>query len=403
MVKQLDMNKTIWHDTPTLVEETLAAYGTWDAVSFLLISHLLRQSDYEAWRSGEAACLQDVMSGNRQRALEMLEAALLHVRSLGLSSSAATWHGWGDHSEKMLRLFYDHDLNTRFAVRFSPATDRPQLDLFMDAPHTILLNRLRKALLNRNPECDALFHRAQSEIAREPALARLNLIRQALSTPPTGDPIAWFVHLSRTIAPAAHEEFSHNHTDIMAPLWRAAAAAMRHMPFDPEHPELHSSQAWLLAHAWEQCLESVVQIPDWFEHPALHERRIAALSSMREHEQTRDAWMLYCWLCPDMAGKALDETDLHSCGLHDLWQQFSQLEVEPGAEDFPALIALRFGADAVQSPLFEHAAHTPGWNHFRQMIELLSSEQHGDVDIERRSALKTSSPWLFRAFMAGRR
>jgi len=402
----LNMDDHIWRDTPALVEETLATYGMWDAVSFLLLSHSLRQSDYETWRMGDAACLQDVITGSKQDALDMLETALRHARSLDLTSAALTWTGWGKQSGKTLRLFYDHQLNAKFQLCFSPRTDRPQLDLFMDAPHTILLNRLRQALLNRSPEYDALLHRAQHEIAEEPALARLGIIRKALLIPSIENPAAWFTHLNETIAPAAREEFSRNHTDIMAPLWRAVAAAMRHISFNPARPDQHSSRALLLARDWEQCLESVAQVPDWFKHPGLHERRIAALSAMREYEAERAAWMLYCWHRPDTAAIALDTAlggaNLHRCGLHGVWQQFSQMETEPDTEDFPALIALRFGANTAQSSIFEQATHTPGWRHYRQITELLSSEQHGDADIERRSDLKAGSPWLFQAFMATR-
>ncbi len=399
----LNMDNHIWRDTPALVEETLATYGMWDAVSFLLLSHRLRQSNYEAWRMGDAACLQDVISGSKQDALEMLEAALLHTRSLDLASAAFTWSGWGKQSGKTLQLFYDHQLNARFQRCFSPRSNRPQLDLFMDAPHTILRNRLRQALLDRSDEYDALLHRAQHEIAEEPALARLNIIRNALLSPRIEDPVAWFIHLNETVAPAAHEEFSHRAIDIMAPLWRALANAMRDTPFNPAHPEQHASHALLLAHDWEDCQAQVLQIPNWHAYPCLHERRIAALASMREHDMEIAGWMVYCWCHPDSASQSLDQADLHGCGLHRLWQQFSQLETAPGVEYFPALIALRCGANTPQSTIFEHAAHTSGWRSYQQLTELLAREQGNGIDISGRSALQKRSPWLFQAFMATRR
>lgn len=396
------MNERIKRNTPALVEQTLANHGAWDAVSFLLISHRLRQNNYEAWRMGEIACLEDAVAGNPQRMVEMLKAALQHAESMRLVSAPVTWNGWGKQSSHALRLFHDDDLNARFQLRLSPKANRPQLDLFMDAPHIILLNRLRQALLNRSPECGALFDRALDEIANEPALARLDAIRAAMATAFIENPVAWLAYLNEVIAPAAHDEFSHRSMDIMAPLWRTAADAMIHIRFDPEQPENHASHAFLLAHAWEQCLASVEQIPNWFEQSNLHERRIAALSAMHEHDAERATWMIYCWCCPDAASAALAKADLHACGLHSLWQQFSQLESEQNIEDFPALIALQNQTGDSHPVIVEHARHTQGWRHYQQITSLLASEQHGDTNIALRSALKTSSPWLFQAFMAAR-
>jgi len=396
------MNERIKRNTPAMVEQTLANYGVWDAVSFLLISHRLRQTGYEAWRTGEVAYLENAVAGNTQRIVEMLEAALLHAASMGLISAPHIWSGWGKQSGKILRLFHDDDLNSKFLVRLSPKADRPQLDLFMDAPHIILLNRLRQALLNRSPECDALFERALDEMANEPALAQLDTIRAAVATQCIENPAAWFTYLNDVIAPASHDEFSQRSMDIMAPLWRDAAEAMAHIPFDSEQPDNHASHAFLLAHAWEQCLISVEHIAGWFEHPSLHDRRITALSAMREHESERDAWMLYCWYCPDSSVTALDRADLHACGLHASWQHFSQLETEQSIEYFPALMALKRRLNNDQTPIFEHARHTNGWQYYQQITDLLASEQHGETDITRRSALKASSPWLFQAYMAAR-
>ncbi len=396
------MNERIKRNTPALVEQTLANHGAWDAVSFLLMSHRLRQTGYEAWRMGEVPCLEDAFAGNTQRIVEMLEAALLHAEGMGLINAPAAWSGWGKQAGQTLRLFHDGDMNARFQIRLSPKADRPQLDLFMDAPHIILLNRLRQALLNRSPECDALFDRALDDIANEPALARLDTIRAAMAMASIENPVAWFAYLNDVIAPAAHDEFSQHSMDIMAQLWRHAADAMAHIPFDPKHPNEHASQAFLLAHAWEQCLTSVEQTADWFEQASLHNRRITALSAMHEHEAERAAWMIYCWCCPDAVVTALNKADLHACGLHTSWQHFSQLETEQSIEYFPALMALKYPSNDDHPPVFELGQHTRGWQYYQQISDLLNSEQHGDTDITRRSALKANNPWLLQAYMAAR-
>lgn len=395
--------KSIKRNTPALVEQTLANHGVWDSVSFLLISHQLCQIKYEAWRMGEVAYLEDVIVGKPQHIIDTLEAALQHATDMGLISAPITWSGWGKQSGQTLHLFRNEKMNIRFQQRLSPAQNRPQLDLFMDAPHIILLNQLRQALLTRSPKWHALFDRGLDEISHEPALARLDVIRVAMTSPSIEQPVAWLAYLKAVIAPAAREEFDQRHIDIMAPLWRRAADALAAIPFDPKQPEQHASQAFLLAHAWQQCLTSLKQVPDWFTQASLHDRRISALSAMREHQAERAAWMMYCWFCPDTATIALDQANLHACGLHALWQHFSELENEQYIGDFPSLIALRKLSIGDQAITLEHAQHTQGFQDYQQVTALLASEQQGETNIALRSALKTSKPWLFQVFMAQQR
>jgi len=394
------MNERIKRNTPALVEQTLANYGAWDAVSFLLISHRLRQTGYESWRMGEVACLEDAVAGNSQRMVEMLEAAFRHAESMQLTTVPNRWSGWGKQSGQTLRLFHDDDLNARFLVRLSPKADRPQLDLFMDAPHTIMLNRLRLALLERDPELDALFDRALDEIANESALARLDTIRAAMITPSIENPVAWFAYLNEAIAPAVMDEFNRRTMDIMAPLWRRAAEGMRDIPFDPEHRTPHASEAWLRAYAWESCLESIESIPGWTGHAALHERRIAALSAMGNHDAVRQGWMAFCWLCPEDAAVALDRVDLHACGLHSLWQSFLRMEPAPPVEDFPAFMQLHDSHTFRQATEWPDLRSNRGWRHCQLTSDLLTHEKNGHTNVELRHSLKKASPWLFQAYMA---
>ncbi|MDQ6972908.1 MAG: hypothetical protein Q9M30_09680 [Mariprofundaceae bacterium] len=393
-------DEKIRRSAPALVEQTLAEHGAWDMVSFLLTCHRLRQADYEAWRMGAVECLEDVITGNRQRIMEMLQSALAHANSMGLVDTLITWHGWGRLAGQTLRLFHDDETNRQFHLLLSPRQDRAQLDLFMDAPHTLLLNRLRRAMQERSPELGKLFDRALDEIPNEPALARLDVIRAAMNRHPMGEPMPWFRYLEEVIAPAAADEFPGSDLDIIAPLWRDVAGAMAQLPFDAQQATIHSSEAWLRAHAWEDCLSSIEQVPHWHVYPCLHERRIAALSCMGDHDSVRRAWMLYCWLCPGAAATALDDADLKSCGLQRLWQQFSQLETAQPADDFPALIALHLRHEEEPDDAFAYACHTPGWHHYRMLCDLLASEKNGMADVKLRRSLKVASPWLFYAFMA---
>ncbi len=394
-------NHRISRTTPTLVEQTLAGHGVWNAVLFLLDTHRLRRSDYEAWRLGDTPCLEDAMIGNRQRILAMLDAARMHAEQMGLATVPMIWTGWGHQAGTPLRLFHDDHANVRFQIQLTPKEDRPQLDLFMDAPKTILLNRLRRALLDRSPERDTLFDDALDEMPNEAALARLDAIRTAMKRRTIDDSPAWFKYLDEVIAPAVMEEFNHQVMDIMAPLWRVSAVTLQDSPFDPELPELHASEAWLRAQAWESCVASVECVPDWHRHACLHERRIIAITAMGSYVEARQAWAAFCWLCPEDAVAALDRADLHICGLHRLWQQFSSAEPAQPVEDFPALMRL-YGMHVFQeSTSLPDMRHNRGWQHDQLLANLLIHEKKGHTNVELRQRLKAASPWLLRAYMAG--
>jgi len=396
------MPQQIARNTPALVDQTVASYGSWDAVVFLLTSHHLQQRAYEAWRMGEVAWLEDAITGNAQAIVRMLELALSYGQSIGLIAAPINWSGWGKHANQRLHLFRDEAVNTKFQLRLSPDGNRRQLDLFMDAPHTVLLNQLRQAMRKRDPQQNTLFDRAFNTIANESALARLDAIRSAMTTENIADPLAWFSHLNETIAPAADDEFAQQSIDIMAPMWRTAADALAQVAFNPLQPDLHASQALLLAHDWQRCLTTTTQIPHWFAYAPLHARRIAALSAMREQQPLRAAWMAYCWHFPDAACIALDQADLHGCGLHGAWQQFSQLEQQPDIADFPALAAILAPSDFYPPTMFVNEKETEGWQHYQQVIALQQQERHSGTNITQRSALKASSPWLLQAYMASR-
>jgi len=396
-MKHKQINRTI----PALVEQTLAEHGVWNAVVFLLSAHRLRQSDYEAWRLGNIVCLEDAIFGNRQRILEMLDTAWRHAEHMGLLTTSMIWTGWGHQEGTPLRLFHDADENTRFQIQLTPKADRPQLDLFMDTPKTILLNRLRRALLERDPECDVLFERALDDMPNEPSLARLDVIRAAMQSHVIENARSRFKYLDEVIAPAVMDEFGSRGMDILAPMWRASAVALQDTPFEPAHPDQHASEAWLRAHAWEQCVEAIESVTDWSRYSALHERRIAAITGMHPHpEDVRHAWAEFCWLCPQDAAKALDTADLHSCGLHRLWQQFSLMEPVQPVDAFPAFMRIYGLHTSRQTTVSHEIQQTRGWQHDELLAGLISQEQKGNSDMGLRRRLKEANPSLLHAYMA---
>ncbi len=386
------------------MEQSVADRGHWDAVTFLLTCRLLRQRDYAAWCSGQITALEAAIDADPRWLDALLTTAMRYAeQQLKLTSIETTWRPWGDTDGDPLRLFHNDAQNQRFQKRLAPRRNRRQLDLFLDTPRTILLNRLRSAVRNRSADYHRLMRRARAELGNAPALTRLEAIHDALENETVADPIRWLERLMRVVIPAAKEEFPTGEYDVASPLWRAAAAAMVDLPFDPAHPEYHASYPLLQARDWEECLAAVDRVADWTAYPPLHHRRITALSAMGDHQAAREGWMLFCWLHPDAAASALATTDLRPDGLHGVWRQFTQLESACGEDaiaisDFPALIALRYPLQT-EPPLFAHAGGTIGWRHYQLLNRLSAAEQRGAPDIALRQSLKQNSPGLLRAFL----
>ena len=402
------MDRGWQQDVPVWVEQTLATSGRWEVVSFLLTAHLLARSDYEAWRLGEYETLDAAMAGrDLQEVAAMVLSALQDVDARPLTATAHRWYGWGACEGRHLRLFADAELEQRCLYCWSPQQDRAQLDLFMDAPRLVLLNRLRQAMVERSAQCEVLFDRAAAEIGDDASVARLEMIYAAMAQREIADPLVWLAYLQQTIVPAIHDEFPHCAADLLAPLWRRSAESLAERPFDPAHPQHHCSALWLQAEAYDAALEAVAAVPQWWRYAALHLCRIAVFQAQHDQQQVRAAWSLFCWVQPDAAGSALESADLHASGLARLWTMAGQLELP--VEDMPALLLLHDSLQALsdlEAMVAGDAALADvvgdGWQHYQMLRALLQSEATGACDVDARAALKAPAPALFRAFMATR-
>jgi hypothetical protein len=395
------MNQSIEFNTPAQVEQTLAAYGCWDVVNFLLTCNILKQEGYEAWRVGEHGCLEDALKVDLQYLFQLLDTAFAHARNLGLDQTSVEWNGWGDMGGKTLRLFHNDKYQQQFLMRLSPKRDRPQLDLFMDTSRNVLLNQIRTALLERSADLDSLFDRAFEEDPNDGELINLDVVRAVMQAQEVGNPIQWQNRLEKTIEPIVRELFPYRADDILAPLWRRMARAVEHLPFEPRFANFHASVAWFRARAWEQTLKSIENSPAWVQYPVLHQRRIAALIAMHEESRVRGACFDICWHCSDHAEETFSSLDLCNCGLDRLWQSFLHLAHEPEAEIFPVWIKLgNAGSLAVQ--FSDSSDETKGRKLFDLATELVISEAEKGEDMELRHQLKEYNPWLLQVYLSSK-
>jgi len=392
------------HDTAAWVDQTLASHGAWDAVCFLLTIGRLSQENYEAWRLGEVETLEDVVSGSPKRIVEMLKLGLMHAKQRGLHVAEKSWQGWGEKVGQNMRLFADDALNAYFSCVYSPAEDRSQLDLFMDAQHVVCFNRIRSALMQRSLQLPALFDDAFERYADDPVLARLEALYVASKDEQAcnhTDVVARFCQLKQEITPLAVEElatFSPQAHDFLSPLWRSIAQSLEHHAFDPSQPDLHASQAWLQAKAYDKAIHAVQDVEHWQRFPTLHLVMIDAFFAAQQIVALRGAWMGLCLHCPRAVALHINAehyaNNLKACGLKHHWDRFKGLEHRPSVEDFPAWLIIQQAEYLTLLSDFTVPDHEAG-QRFLWVKTLLSEHDITASHIQLRRHLKRSSFWLF--------
>ncbi|MDQ6988984.1 MAG: hypothetical protein Q9M19_03805 [Mariprofundaceae bacterium] len=386
-------------EAPSLVEQTLAISGFWDPVQYLLTIGRISQQDYEAWHLGEVSCLEHVFAGSPSRIKSMLDMAMLHAEKRQLQRLPKTWEGWGEHAGQSLRLFEDEDLNQHFSWLFQPLSDRPQLDLFMDAPHIVCLNRLRTALAQQSPHLSTLFADAFEDYANDISLARLESLWVAQQAFPD-DAQARLIYFLQDIKPLAIEEFANpqHSTDFLAPLWRTLAQDLELQPFDPEKPKIHAATAWLEAKAYPETITSCKNIADWFQIPHFHACIIQAEYQQHHIPELRAAWFNYCLFCPQQAlihiGHAHYQQGLESAGLLHWWTSFNTLTHQPHISDFPAWVIIQ-QPEYLQSLPHIISSEQPENQRFSCVHALLNNQGSEQQQLQLRRTLLSSSAWLF--------
>jgi len=389
----------IEQETPSLVEQTLAAHGYWDPVRYLLTIGRISQQAYEAWHLGELASLEEGFSGSPKRIKNMLDVAMLYVEKRQLRRVPKTWSAWGEHAGKHLLLFTNQALHQHFSWSFEPEADRPQLDLFMDAPHIVCFNRIRTALAQQSPQLQAMFDDAFEDYANDPTLTRLEALFVA-EQHITHDIHAQFTYYQQEIFPLAQAEFAGNKqdmTDFLSPLWRNLALQLQQHPFDPKQPHVHAATAYLEAKAYAQVIQAVEQHESWSHIPLFHQYLIQSQAALHHIPALRAAWFNFCLHCPNQAQKVIHNSAynqaLQAAGLEHLYHNFSKLTHQPSIEDFPAWVLIQQSEYLASLPDMPIAQHEAGQRLL--WVKALLGESSNSPQIQLRRQLQVSSAWLF--------
>lgn len=318
------------------VDRLLLEQGAYIPLELLLAEGRLLFADYEAWRAGQSQYLDEMLFGDPSQSQELLQQAATYVEALGLVAERSAYSPWGDAGLANLQFSPESGFDRLFHTQYGKTTDVPQMDLFMDATGSTLVNGIQAALIGRNyPEArrqlDLLFD-------ADPGNNRLGSLEQLMEAAEklaraVQDVAAELGYLELELLPLAGDLLGAGSRDFLAPFWRRLMQAVWDEGFDPEKSELHASYLAVQVEAWDQVQRSIELQTDWTEQPLLLRRYAQACGRLQQHDQAVCCWFQLCWGFPDQAeniGREAEPTWRHR------WQRFMGLEPELSDQNFPA-------------------------------------------------------------------
>jgi len=395
------------------VDDQLLEQGAFTVIELLLATGRLAYSDYESWRRQEIEFLDDVLMGSPEKIRAQIEQSVNYSRSIGLVEQPqefTAWHTEGAASNKPLRISAQAELHRLIAGRFIPAKLAPQMDLFFDNPVATLTNGIARALAamdaaDAQRQLDRLYEIApnHSDLAGYDrlvgALARLSQ--------PVEDPRQELEFLQET-APTAKRLLGSQWRELLTPLWRQLADALKDHPFSADEPQLHRSYALTQAQDWAGVNACVLQDPEWWRQPALCLALAQSGAFQHRRVDSLTGWFALCWHAPTVAAESLRKPQQPDAGVGKAWQEFLATEddladddaddaaLAPG--DFPAWMLLHEPGLARQIGIDLARTDTAGEQHFRCVHRWLEARraQKKDDELAERKALQAGHPLLFR-------
>jgi hypothetical protein len=399
----------------TQIDTQILEQGAFAPLELLIESGRLSHGDYESWRRREIDSLDEVLMGSREKIRTQLECAAGYARSIGLIEQPQTYFGWDsaevEHGAEALRLSVEPQLHRLMGSRYVPAQTAPQLDLFFDNPVVVLTNGILRALSARNlRDAQRQLDRLYLQAPNHPDLASFDRLLAALEhlDRPSDDPRQELAFLLE-ITPSAKRLLGWQARDLLSPLWRQLADALRSRAFSSAEPDLHSSFALVQAQDWPGAGDAVQREAQWWLHPPLCLRLARSCFYRQRRSDGLTAWFHLCWHSPATAAGALDDRRQPDTGIGALWRQFVDCEEELGpnglpaeptltAADFPAWLLLREPGLNLQLTVDLPMGNSPAEDAYRivhRWIDARRAIRTGE-EMAMRKALQAEHPVLFR-------
>jgi len=382
--------------------------GAYTPLNLLLAEGRLDYGDYEAWRSGHIAHLEEVLFGDPTQISQMIEQAEAYAIALKLVPEPLHYRIWGDESNSTLSFSPHPAREQSFCTKYCKSEDQPQLDLFMDATASNLANRTAQALINRNnSEAKRLLQRlfdTDPGHARLGALERLIEAEQQLHCAIT-DPQKYLLYIQDKLTPLAEDELGSANHNLLVPHWRHLTMALEGALFNPEHPKLHPSYTAAKAYDWQQVINVIQAELGWQQHADLLWRYAKANERLLHQSAALQTYFQLCWNFPERANAIGKQAALP---LQQAWKHFLTLDPELPNELFPAWYLMSQPGLIHQLQPLNNAQQNTGIQTYQVIYGLYQKTNPGSASLNAasiplRSELKQLSPILFSHYMQTQR
>ena len=384
------------------IQSLLLNHGGFTPLELLIECDAVSYSDYEAWRCGMRGTLVDCVAGGEASVKDLVDTAAAWADRLDLDHRDIEYFGWEELQGSHLIAANHVEINRLLCTEYFPKRDRNQLDLFFDSAENSAFNTLLDALVGRDSEqARAAYQSLSSVNPSHRGLVDASYVLSALEAEPVSVPAA-ALHtlelLENIWLPASERLLGSRARDVLAPVWRQIAHALRAVPFDPENPEKHSSHAYGQCLDWESVRRVVRATDDYQTQPELLVRLAQAERRLGYRNVALEIWFQLCWNTGKLMCTQLESTAFPDHLLKQYWRDATREDLEPELtiEFFPAWVLLRERGIALALPT--QTDSRVSITVFELMRSLLL-EPRGDALIEKRGKLQRTHPGLFAQYL----
>ncbi len=305
------------------VQQLLTAHAFYSPLELLLATNRLGYDDYQAWRRGEHAALDELFSEGTSGVQTLIEQADSWARDLGLEQGRVPLLGTDAHAGAELRASANPRLDDLLHAEYRRDVDHEQPDLFLDGAEMEAQNALIDVLTMRDLASVRVRLRALTSL--DPShwsVVHAEALIEVLEAPPPEGPeeaLSRLGILEHRWLPAAAALLRAGARDFLTPCWRNIGRALENAPFDPGEPKNHASWAYLNGLDWDGVRRTVLDAPDWKSAPALQIRLAEAEWRLRDRRAALGVWFALCWQAPAHFRDCIEAADFPDSALKNAW------------------------------------------------------------------------------------
>lgn len=325
IVKTMPIDRQLQQRVDQLLMET----GEYSPLELLLAEGRMMYSDYEAWMSDDIEYLEDVLFGDPDHIRTMLQQAQDYASKMPMLTAQKSSSATKSFSRKP-------QIDSLFKTVYRKAQDQPQMDLFVDGGAGNLINGITQALSqNESAEARRLLEQLYDTQPDNTKLNDLDTLVKFTEQPIDADSDieGELNYLQNQLSAMAQAHLAQNARGYLVPQWRRLTELLNAHPFDPVHPNIHSSFTGIRAMDWHTVKQSIEKEPNWRNHPVLLSRHIQACTRLWQTTDAILSWFYLCWRFPQDAD--IDEVQADR-ELKNAWLDFLELEPELPVAAFPA-------------------------------------------------------------------